>query len=260
MIIIAERLNATRKRVARALQEKDAAHIAAEARKQTEAGATFIDVNAGSVPALEVENLIWMAEIVQDTTDLPPCLDSANPEALDAALKVVTGDTVMLNSVTGEQEKLEQVIPIAADSGALLVALAMDERGLPETPEDRIEVAEKIVEAAGRHGIGPERLYVDPCIQPLSTSPTQAPACIEAVRGIMGRFEGIHTTCGLSNISFGLPARHLLNKVYLACLIAAGLDSAIMDPTAPGMREAILAAEALAGRDEYCMSYISALR
>jgi 5-methyltetrahydrofolate corrinoid/iron sulfur protein methyltransferase len=260
MLVIAERINATRRRIARAFEERDARLLAREARRQAEAGADFIDVNAGSDPARELENLQWAVEVVQDSVDLPLCLDSANPDALRAGLGLVRGDVVMLNSVTGEREKMAQVLPLAAESGARLVALAMDDRGLPETADRRVEIAAAIAEAAGTHGIPVDRLYVDPCIQPVSTSPAQAMEVLSAVFRIMQQFEGIHTTCGLSNISFGLPGRALVNRTYLGCLILAGLDSAIIDPTAEGLMDAVRAAEALAGRDEFCMNYIRAAR
>jgi 5-methyltetrahydrofolate--homocysteine methyltransferase len=142
----------------------------------------------------------------------------------------------------------------------MLVALAMDDSGLPQTADQRMDIAGKLVETAGSHGITADRLLVDPCIQPLSTSPDQAMQALSAVFRIMQHFEGIHTTCGLSNISFGLPRRALINSTYVACLIMAGLDSAIIDPLAPGMMDAVRAAEALAGRDDYCMNYIQAMR
>ncbi len=260
MLIIAERINATRKTIARALLERDADRIARETKRQSEAEADFIDVNAGSDPAREVENLQWAVEVVQRNTDLPLCLDSANPDALRAGLELVEGDTVMLNSVTAEPERMAQVLPIAAGSGALLVALALDGRGLPETAERRVEIAGRLIEAAEGAGVARERVYVDPCIQPISTSPEQGMAVISAVRQIMEAFPGVHTTCGLSNISFGLPNRGLINRTYLGCLIAAGLDSAIVDPTAEGLMDTVRATEALAGRDEFCMNYIRAMR
>jgi len=260
MIVIAERINATRRRIARALDERDADRIAREARIQTEAGADFIDVNAASNPAQETENLLWAVEVVQDSTDLPLCLDSASPGALRTALELIEGDTVMLNSVTAEKAKMEAVLPIAAEFGTHLVALTMDDTGLPTTAEQRVDIAGRLVEAAAQAGIGAEKLYVDPCIQPLCTSPDQARECLAAVSRIMAAFPGIHTTCGLSNISFGLPQRGLVNRTYLACLIMAGLDSAIIDPTAEGMMDTACAAEALAGRDEFCMNYISRMR
>jgi len=260
VIIIAERLNATRPRVARALADHDEGLIAGEAVRQAEAGADFVDVNAGSTPDLEVENLKWMARVVQEATDVPLCLDSSNTDALRGAAKLVRGDRLMLNSVTGEKDKIERVMPLAAETGADLVALAMDEQGLLETAEHRVEVAAKLVEAAGGYGIGPERLFIDPCVQPLSTSPAQAMEALSAVFQIMRLFPGIHTTCGLSNISFGLPNRRLINTTYLACLIMAGLDSVVCDPTTQGLREAVLVGEALAGRDEFCMNYVMAMK
>jgi 5-methyltetrahydrofolate corrinoid/iron sulfur protein methyltransferase len=260
MIVIAERINATRKSIARALEARDAARIAREARIQAEAGADFIDVNAASNPAKELDNLLWAVGVVQQAMDKPLCLDSASPEALRAALGVVKGSAVMLNSVTAEKAKLESVLPIAAEFETGLVALTMDESGLPSTAEQRVQIAARLVEAARAAGVGPEQLYIDPCIQPLSTSPQQAQECLSAVFRIMAAFPGVHTTCGLSNISFGLPQRGLINRTYLGCLIMAGLDSAIIDPTAEGMMDTAAAADALAGRDEFCMNYIRRMR
>jgi 5-methyltetrahydrofolate corrinoid/iron sulfur protein methyltransferase len=260
MIVIAERINATRKRIAQALEARDAGRIAREARVQAEAGADFIDVNAASNPARELDDLLWAVGVVQEATDKPLCLDSASPKALRAALNAVQRRPVILNSVTAEKAKMESVLPLAAEFGAGLVALTMDESGLPSTADQRVEIAGRLLEAANAAGVGPKQLYIDPCIQPLSTSPDQAPACLEAVTRIMADYPGVHTTCGLSNISFGLPERGLVNRTYLACLLMAGLDSAIIDPTAEGMMDTAAAADALAGRDEYCMNYIRRMR
>ncbi|MHC4789185.1 MAG: dihydropteroate synthase [Planctomycetota bacterium] len=260
MLVIAERINAARSLIARALDERDADLLAREARAQTEAGADFIDVNAATTPARELENLQWAIQVVQQNTDLPLCLDSPSPEALRQALPLVEGQSVMLNSVTAESAKMQEMLAIAADSGALLVALTMDDRGVPQTADQRVEIAARLVEAAEAAGVPRERLYVDPCVQPISTSAEQGPAVIAAVRRIMEAHPGVHTTCGLSNVSFGLPNRGLINRTFLACLIAAGLDSAIIDPTAAGMMDLVRAAEALCGRDEFCMNYIRAIR
>jgi 5-methyltetrahydrofolate--homocysteine methyltransferase len=260
VLIIAERINATRTGIAQALQRRDAELIAREARRQAEAGAHFIDVNAASDPERELEDLEWALGIVQAETELPVCLDSANPEALQRGLERVQGDAVMLNSVTAEQEKLEAVLPLAAESGALLVALAMDEGGVPKTADERVSIAARLIEAAESAGVPRQRVYVDPCVQPISTDIGQGLEVISAVWRIMEAFEGVHTTCGLSNVSFGLPRRGLLNRTFLACLIAAGLDAAICDPTEPGLIEAVRAAEALVGRDDYCIDYIRTMR
>ncbi len=260
MLVIAERINATRRTIARAIERKDPAPLVREAQAQARAGAGFIDVNAGSDPAREIENLTWALQVVRDATDRPLCIDSADPRALAAGLEVVRGDAVMLNSVTGEQTRLDAVLPLAVRSGALLIALAMDEQGVPHTADQRVDVAGRILESAEAAGLPRERIYVDPCIQPVSTAPEQGLEVLSAVRRIMGDFPGVHTTCGLSNVSFGLPNRGLVNRTYLACLIAAGLDSAVLDPTADGVMETLLAAEALAARDEFCMGYVRAMR
>ena len=260
MIVIAERINATRRSIARALDERNGGFIAEEARKQTRAGADFIDVNAGSNPAAEVENLSWAVQVVQDNTDRPLCLDCASPEGFEEALKVVKREPVMLNSVNGEEEKLQSILPIAAGSGAELVGLLMDERGLPQTVDDRLQIAEKIINRAAQDGIPVDKLYLDPCIQPLSTTPQDVGYVLEAVERIVASFPGVHITAGLSNIGFGLPYRSILNRIFLAYLIRAGMDSAILDPTRPDMMATVFAAEALAGRDEFCMNYIQAER
>lgn len=260
MLIIAERINATRDSVAAAMDEKDAEFIAEETVKQDEAGADFIDVNAGSVPAQELESLCWAVEIVQDNTDLPLCIDSAGAEGFRRALETVEKDDVMLNSVNAEPEKMKEVFPIAADSGARLVGLLMDEEGLPEGVDDRIRMAETIADGAQEHDVPLDKLYIDPCVQPLGTNPDQAAVVVEAVERIMSEFPGIHTTCGLSNIGFGLPYRSILNRIFLSQLITVGLDSAILDPTTCDMMATVYATEALIGNDDYCMNYLEADR
>lgn len=260
MIIIAERINATRKRIKQALADRNEAHIKREIESQARCRATYIDLNAGSDPAREVEDLCWLVELAQQVTDLPLTLDSANPAALAAALRLVKNPDVMINSINGEQERMDSVIPLAVQYRAKLVCLAMDEAGLPTSIDQRLATTRKMVAACTKAGIATDRLFVDPCIQPLSTSPDQAMICIESVRQIMQTFPGIHTTGGESNISFGLPYRSIVNRIYLVLLMQAGFDSAIIDPTERDMVATILAAEALLGKDEYCMAYIMAER
>jgi len=256
--IIAERINATRKRIGKAVAERDADFIAREARLQAEAGATFIDCNAGRKPEREVDDLTWMIEVVQGAVELPICIDSPNPQAIAAALKIVS-KTPMINSVTAEKVKIDTIMPLARDSGALLVALCMGDGGMPDGLDDRLKAAEALLKAAAKHKISPDRLYFDPVIVPVSTKASEARAAIETVRHVMTKF-GAHTTCGLSNISFGLPTRNTLNRTFLAMLMEAGLDGAIIDPTEPHMMSTVLAARAILGRDEWCMDYIQAGR
>ena len=241
MIIIAERINATRKRIGKAVADRDAAFIAREAKLQADAGATHIDCNAGRNPATEVEDLQWMIGVVQDAVDLPICIDSPNAQAIAAALKRVR-KTPMINSVTAEKAKLERILPLARGS-----------TGAPGRPvHGRLGHARRRRRPHPRGGAGPRRGRAKPASPRTgSTStrsssrraprPREALAAIETVRHIMKEFGGAHTTCGLSNISFGLPSRNTLNRTFLAMLMAAGLDGVIMDPTEPHMMSTVLA-------------------
>jgi len=259
VLIIGERINASRKRIGKAVAERDAAFIGREARLQADAGATHIDCNAGRNPAREIADLQWMIGVVQDAVDLPLCIDSPSAPAIAAALKSAR-KTPMINSVTAEKDKLERILPLAQEHGAPMVALCLGDGGMPEGVADRIRAAEQIRDAAARLGIGADRLYFDPVIVPASTKPTEALAAIETVRRLMNEFGGAHTTCGLSNISFGLPSRNTLNRAFLAMLMAAGLDAVILDPTEPHMMSTVLAGRAILGKDEWCMEYIKAAR
>jgi len=259
MLIIAERINATRKRIGKAVAERDAAFIVLEAKAQAAAGATHIDCNAGRKPEREVEDLKWLVTVVQGAVENPISIDSPNPAAIAAALKLVRKQPI-INSVTAEREKIEQIMPLAKRHETLLVALCLAEGGMPEGVGPRVKAAETIRDAAAKYGIPLDRIYFDPLIVPVSTKASDGLAAIETVRHIMKEFPGAHTTCGLSNISFGLPNRNTLNRTYLAMLMAAGLDGAIMDPTEPHMMSTVLAGRAVLGRDEWCMEYIQAGR
>ena len=259
MLIIAERINTTRKRIGKAVRARDAEFIKREAVKQADAGAGYIDANAGTSVAHEVEDLVWLTETIQSATEVPVCLDSANPEALRAALKVHAGNA-MINSITAEAERIEGILPLVVEYNTRVVALAMDDGGMPETADDRLRVVAGLVKRLTRAGLTRERIHFDPLIRPISTNPNQAKHALEATRRIMTEFEGVHTICGLSNISFGLPGRNMLNRAFLALMIGAGLDGAILDPTEHGMIPAMLASEALVERDPFCMNFIAAKR
>lgn len=259
MLVVGERINSTRKRIREAIQSRDADLIIREAKNQVTAGAGYIDVNAGSSVAHEAEDLTWLVETVQAAVDVPLCIDSANPAAIEAAL-AVTRETPLINSITGEKARMESILPLVKKSGASVVALVMDDSGMPEDAAARLKVAETLLPALQEQGIPYDRVYVDPLVRPVSTDTTQGKAVLETVSRIMADYPGIHTICGLSNISFGLPVRNVLNSTFLALMLQAGLDSAIIDPTEPRMMATVFAAEALMGRDEFCMEYIEANR
>lgn len=259
MKIIGEKINGTRKRVARALAERDAAFIQDLARRQAEAGATWLDVNAGTKPDQEPEDLVWLIETVQAAVDTPLALDSANPAALAAGLERVK-TTPMINSISGEPERLEKILPLVAKHGCDVIALAMDEKRIPETYEKRLEVIDGVMDAVQAAGISQEKVYVDPLVMTIATANQSAVIACETIRSVKAKYPEVHFTMGLSNISFGLPSRSLINRAFVTLAMEAGLDSAILDPLDKEMRAAIVSTELLLGRDRHCLGYLKASR
>jgi len=259
MQIIGEKINGTRKRVAQAIAERDAAFIQDLAIRQAEAGAAWLDVNAGTHPNREPDDLIWLVETIQPVVKVPLCLDSANPQALAAAIQVVR-QTPMINSISGEPSRLEGILPLVAEHGCPVIALAMDERGIPETCEQRMAVVHKVMETTRAASVPDEKVYVDPLAMTLATNTNAALITLDTIRAIRREFPNVHLTIGLSNISFGLPARSYINRVFLTLALQAGLDSAIIDPLDSEMRAVLIAAELVLGRDRHCLNYTRAYR
>jgi len=259
MKIIGEKINGTRKRVAQAIAERDADFIKDLASKQTEAGSTWLDVNAGTHPDREPADLVWLVETIQSVVDTPLCLDSANPEALQLAIPVVER-TPMINSISGEPERLEQVLPLVAQHGCQVIALLMDETAIPETSEKRIQVAERILEATRASGVPDDSIYLDPLAMTVATNNQSALLACDTIRAVRAKYPEVHFTIGLSNISFGMPARSHINRSFLTLAMQVGLDSAILDPLDREMQAAILATEMLLGRDKHCRNYVRAAR
>jgi 5-methyltetrahydrofolate--homocysteine methyltransferase len=257
--IIGEKINGTRQRVARAIEERDAALIRELAVKQAEAGAAWLDVNAGTYPSRETDDLMWLVETIQSVVEVPLCLDSANPQALASAIQVVER-TPMINSISGEPQRLEGILPLAAEHGCPVIALAMDDKGIPETCEGRMEVVRKVMEAARTSGVPDGNVYLDPLAMTLATNTDSALITLDTMRAIRREFPNAHLTMGLSNISFGLPARSHINRVFLALALAAGLDCAILDPLDREMKAALVAAELVLGHDRHCLNYTRAYR
>ncbi len=261
MIIIGELINGTRKKIAKAIADRDEACIGDLAKRQAEAGASFIDCNPGTVGEDEIRDIQWLIETVQAVTDVPISFDTPNSVALQAAFGAYeNAATPMINSITAEQERLDEMLEFVAQSGANIVALALSDAGMPASADDRVETSLRLIDTLTGAGVALDRIFVDPVIAPLSTDATCGCAVLEAVRTIRQQRPEVHITCGLSNMSYGLPERKLLNRVFVAQGIAAGMDSAIMDPLDAQMMATICAAEAVAGRDEWCMNYIQASR
>jgi len=259
MKIIGEKINGTRKRVARAIAERDAEFIKDLAAKQAGAGSNWLDVNAGTHPAQEPDDLIWLIEAIQSVVDTPLCLDSANPAALNVAIKAVN-KTPMINSISGEPDRLEKILPIVAEHGCEVIALAMDEKKIPETFDKRMEIIEKVIAATRAAGVPDDKVYVDPLAMTIATMNQSAVIACDTIRAVHAKYPEVHFTMGLSNISFGLPARKQINRAFLTLAMQAGLDSAIMDPLDKELAAAAVTTELLLGKDRHCMNYVRASR
>lgn len=261
MIIIGELINGTRKRIKEAIANKDAGYIGNLARKQDKAGAAFIDCNPGTVGEAEATDLAWLVETVQAVTDKPITFDTPNADALRAGIAAYTGKAMgMINSITLESARIEAMLPLVREANINVVALALDDGGMPCLAGQRERTATRLIEKLVDAGLSLNKIYLDPVISPVSTQQEAAQHILQAVAAIRARFPEVHITAGLSNISFGLPSRRLLNRVFLSLAIQAGLDSAIMDPLDEPIMATALAAELLAGKDEWCMNYITASR
>lgn len=259
MKIIGEKINGTRKRVARAIAERDADFIRDLAQKQAEAGSDWLDVNAGTHPNREPDDLIWLIENIQAVVDTPLSLDSANPKALEIAIQAVN-KTPMINSISGEPERLTNILPIVAEHGCEVIALCMDDKGIPETAGQRLDVIRKVFEATRQVGVPDEKVYVDPLVMTIATNTQAGSVILETMRAIRAEFPLAHISTGLSNVSFGLPVRSLINRTFLVLALAAGMDAAIIDPNDQELKAALLAADLLLGNDRHCLKYTRAYR
>jgi cobalamin-dependent methionine synthase I len=257
MIVIGEKINTSRKSIAEAVERKDHGFIQSVAHAQAAAGADYIDVNAGTFLEREVDFLPWLVETVQAGVDLPLCLDSPSPTALEKALEVHRGEA-MVNSISLEKERYDALLPVVAGRPCKVVALCMARTAMPTTAQERIDVAAELIDSLTGAGVDAGRIFVDPLVQPVSVDVRMGPAVLDAIGGIMTRFPGVHTICGLSNISFGLPLRRQINRHFLVLAMARGLSAAILDPTDPELMASLVTAQMLLGQDEYCSAFIEA--
>ncbi len=259
MNIIGEKINGTRKKVATAIVNRDADFIRDLAKRQVDDGANWLDVNAGTHPDREVDDLLWLIDLIQGVTDVPLCLDSANPQALTAAVGK-TSKTPMINSISGEPDRLGNVLPIVARNGCPVIALAMDAQGIPPDVEGRMTVVHRLVKAAREAGVADDKLYIDPLVMTIGTNTEGGRITLDSIRTVHTEYPQVHISLGLSNISFGLPARSLINRTFLTLAIAAGMDTAIIDPNDRELRAARFATDLLLGHDKHCLNYTRAFR
>lgn len=260
MIIIGEKVNSTLKAVRSAMENHDAAAIQDLARRQYDAGATYIDVNAGMFCNDEPERMEWLIRAIQEAIDAPFAIDSPSAKALRRGLEANKNGKPIINSITDEKARYESVLPLAVEFKTGIVALCMDDTGMPETVDDRVAIAERLVGKLTGEGIALGDIYIDPLVRPIGTGSHYGTIAIETIRKVKAEFPEAHIACGLSNISFGIPARKLMNQAFLVAAVAAGMDGAILDPLDKKLMSFLYASEALMGQDDFCMNYIMKFR
>ena len=259
MIIIGEKINGSIPRTAKAIESRDEVYIREIALRQSEFGADYLDVNAGTGPESERETLRWLIDIVQEAVDTPLCIDSSSADVILEMLPLAKRPG-MINSVSEEQNKCERVMPEIAGTEWKIIGLTCNNDGIPTDASARFEIARSIVDKAAGYGIDQSRMYIDPLVFTIGTTQTALLSFNEAVAMIKEKYPEVHIVSGLSNISFNMPYRKVINQTFLTLAMGAGMDSAIMDPTSADMRASLYATQMLLGQDEYCMEYINAFR
>lgn len=259
MLIIGEKINGTLKKVNQAVMERGAAFIQDLALRQVEAGADYVDVNAGTPATREPQDLVWLVETVQAVTDTPLCLDSANPQALAAALDR-TRHPPLINSISGEESRLSGILPLIPGRTAGVIAVLVEDAGIPRDVDGRLCVAHKVMERTRAAGVPDDQVYIDPLVLAVATQQDSAQVALETMRQLRAIYPFVRFSVGLSNISFGLPLRSLINRAFLTLALYMGLDAAIVDPLDRGVMETLLATEVVLGKDRFCRRYTKAYR
>jgi 5-methyltetrahydrofolate--homocysteine methyltransferase len=260
MIIIGEKINSTLKAVRAAIESYDAEAIKTLAKAQTDAGATYLDVNAGMFKDDEPERMKWLVETIQSVVKTPFCIDSPRVSAIEAGCQYNKNGKPIINSLTDEKERYEAILPIVLKYNTGIVALCMDDKSMPEDAKGCIEIGERLINKLAKEGVKHDDIYIDPLVRSIGTGSHYGLAAIDTIRTIKKNYPDVHIACGLSNISFGLPSRKLINQTFLVAAIAAGMDGAIVDPLDKKLMSFIYASEALTGVDEYCVNYIEKYR
>ena len=263
MLVIGEKINASNKAVGKAILNRDTDFITELAQAQDVAGADFIDVNAGNGSGEKtsgIESMKWLVNTVKSATEKPLTIDSDNPEIIKAGLSEYDGPEIMINSVTAEADRLNTIGPIAAEKNSGLVALAMGGEGIPDNVKDRLEACEMILNNLTGMGVKEEKVYFDPLVLPVSVDSQQGKVTLDTIKEIKRRYPGTNTVVGLSNISYGLPNRKLVNRAFLLMAAQAGLDAAIMDPLDKKMMSMVSIIKLLSGKESSARAYMRAHR
>ena len=257
--VIGERINTSRKKVQEAVANKDSKYIINDVQKQERAGATYIDVNAGARIGHETNDMQWLIETIQPVVTLPLALDSPDPAVLEMAFQMVE-KTPMINSISLEKDRFNAMIPFLEGKNCKIIVLCMDDSGMPGSSDDIIARADTLVKELNNIGIATESIYIDPLVQPISTDSSQGVMVLDAVKRIKAKYPDVHITGGLSNISYGLPQRKIINRTFVTMMMYAGMDSAIIDPLDEKIMGAIKTGDMLLGNDDFCSNFLKNVR
>jgi len=260
MLIVGELFNTSRKIILENVERQDTEYIQDIARRQVEAGADYLDVNCGDMLDKEAEAMKWLIENIQTVVDVPLCIDTPNPVAMEVGLSLAKNGQPLVNSITGEEERYNAVLPLVIKYKAKVVALTIDEQGIPQTAEDRLRVTRQLVKNLTGAGVAEDYIYLDLVVQPLATGDRAGLELLNAIRLVKQEFPEVHLISGLSNISFGLPNRKVLNRIFMLQTLTAGMDAYILDPLDKTLMGYLYAAKALLGQDQFCAKYLAAHR
>ena len=262
MLIIGEKINSSRKDIKEMVENKNKEFIQELAQKQVEGGAQMLDLNIGTIRKGEPEDMKWLVKTVQEAVDVPLCIDSPNHEAIEAGLEVYDWrkGKALINSVTAEREKMELIFPLVKKYKCSVVALTMDERGIPQDSKERFKIADELIRALTNKGIPIEDIYIDPLTLPVSANIQNSNTVLETLKRIKYSHFEVKTIIGLSNISYGLPERRLVNQSFVVLAMAYGLDAVILDSIDQKIMALIKATNLLLGKDEFCAQYLKAFR
>lgn len=259
-LVVGELINTSRKAIREAVENRDAAYIQKIAMDQEAAGAHYLDVNCGTMIGEELEVMKWLVNTIQEVTELPLCIDSPSSDALIVGLDLAKCSAPMINSITDEEKRFTSVLPLIKKYNAKIIALCIEDAGMPETAEDRLRIAKNLVTKLEAEGIPQSQIYLDPLVKPISAADKYGWEVLQSIRLIREAFPEVHFMCGLSNISYSLPNRALVNRLFMVQTLAYGMDGYILDPTNNEMMGALYVAMALTGQDQYCRSYLKAHR
>ena len=260
MLVVGELINTSRKLILEAVEKREALYIQEVAKLQEQGGANYLDINCGTMVSEEIAVMEWLVNTVQGVTDLPLCIDSPSAEALEAGLKLVKSTTPFINSISAEENRFNSVLPLVKKYKAKVIALCIEDAGMPITAEDRLRIATHLITRLEAEGINQGDIYLDPLIKPISTGDTYGWEVLQSLKLIKESFPNVHFMCGLSNVSYGLPNRGLFNRLFVVQTMAYGMDGYILNPTDKAMMGCLYVSTALLGKDRHCRNFLKQYR